>query len=320
MDGIYKNDPVFWEYFVVGAPCSLNTTINKDLGLVNAVKGFQFSLMMDTEDDQNDVDSALHLHPPGSVIDIPCPLAVNVAFGRDCFTRDQLRILIRYSVFDDGTYGSPLNVSRGLFNPVVPENDLRRSQRNACYSESLNGTYRGGITGTKRERKAKRKKDNDVVIPILRRLSKTRDGIVGYGGEGHDPFNVVIQQRFPLDSDFAITVNRSQGQTLERVILAISHRDVCGCNFRYNGIYVAFSRVRSKESIRLLLVGDSIPKKWTSVSYVPNLRPDPLCHAVLNGWSCLGGENWQTNEWSCVLTRRTYETNLSNKRSRHKTV
>jgi hypothetical protein len=52
MDGIYKNDPVFWEYFVIGAPCSLNMTINKDLGLVNAVKGFQFSLMMDTEDDR----------------------------------------------------------------------------------------------------------------------------------------------------------------------------------------------------------------------------------------------------------------------------
>jgi hypothetical protein len=107
--------------------------------------------MMDTEDDQNNVDSALHLHPPGSVIDIPCPLAVNVAFGRDCFTGDQLRTLICYSVFDDGTYGSPLNVLRGLFDPVVPESDLWQSQRNACSSKSLNGTYRGGITGTKRE-------------------------------------------------------------------------------------------------------------------------------------------------------------------------
>jgi hypothetical protein len=33
MEEIYKNDICFWEYFVAGAPCSINTTINKQLNL-----------------------------------------------------------------------------------------------------------------------------------------------------------------------------------------------------------------------------------------------------------------------------------------------
>jgi hypothetical protein len=116
MDDVYKNDPCFWEYFVLGAPCSLNMTLNKELGLVNAVKGKQFSLVMNSEDEQNDVDAALHLHPPGSVIDIPCPLAINVAFSRDEFTTDQLHTLSQYSIFNGEACSFPLYVSGGSCN------------------------------------------------------------------------------------------------------------------------------------------------------------------------------------------------------------
>ena len=73
-----------------------------------------------------------------------------------------------------------------------------------------------------------------------------RERIQGYGTKCCNPLYVTLQQRFPIDSDFAITVNRSQGQTLDHVILTISKREVPACNFRYNGIYVAFSRVREK--------------------------------------------------------------------------
>jgi hypothetical protein len=161
----------------------------------------------------------------------------------------------------------------------------------------------------------KKSKDNSVVVPILRCLSRIRKEIPGYGTKHCRPFKVTLQQRFPIDSDFAITVNRSQGQTLDNVILAISQREAQGCNFRYNGIYVAFSRVREMKSIRLLLVGDTIPQKWMSVACIPNLKPDPFCRAVLSGWSNLGGDDWQTDEWSCILTRRTYEASTLRRRS-----
>jgi hypothetical protein len=309
MEEIYKNDPCFWEYFVAGAPCSINTTINKRLNLVNATKGTQFNLTMNSEAEQNDVDAALRLHPPGSVIDIPCPLAENISFDRRLFTSSQIRALKRYSIVGNDTFSSLMYVSQGSLD-WLRENNVTNLE-----AESDSHSF-----AEEQEQMDTRNKEKDIVIPILRCLSRTRDRIHGYGTNHCDPFTVTLQQRFPIDSDFAITVNRSQGQTLDNVILAISHRDVSGCNFRYNGIYVAFSRVRERRCIRLLLVGDSIPKKWTSVSYIPNLKPDPFCWAVLSGWANLGGDDWQDDEWSPILTRRTYEASRVRKRSRRNGV
>jgi hypothetical protein len=317
MDEIYKNDPCFWEYFVVGAPCSISATINKRLNLVNAMKGTQFSLTMNSEEEQNEVDIALHLHPPGSVIDIPCPLAVNVSFDADLFSNEQMRALKRHSVLGNDLSCSPVYVSQETsdqptrehsgFSEMEPGNESSSED-----SDTSDGCVFIGTQGG--ESKQNKRKDN-VVVPILRCLSRIRKEIPGYGTKQCDAFTVTLQQRFPIDSDFAITVHRSQGQTLENVVLAISHREAQGCNFRYNGIYVAFSRVRMAENIRLLLVGNTIPQKWMSIAYIPNLKPDPFCKAVLSGWSNLGGDDWQTNEWSCITTRQTYEASISKKRS-----
>jgi hypothetical protein len=104
MEEIYKNDPCFWEYFVAGAPCSINMTINKWLNLVNATKGMQFNLTMNSEAEQNDVDAALQLHPPSSVIDIPCSLAENISFNRCLFTSSQIRALKWYSIVGNNTF------------------------------------------------------------------------------------------------------------------------------------------------------------------------------------------------------------------------
>ena len=220
MDEIYKNDPCFWEYFVTGAPCSISATINKRLNLVNAMKGTQFSLMMNSEEEQNEVDVALHLHPPGSVIDIPCPLAVNVSFDAKLFSSEQLRALKQYSVLGNSLFCSPAYVSQEISEhsrtlETESENEVSNEDSdtsNDCIS----------VDEQRGELNQKRKEDN-VVVPILRCLSRTRKDIPGYGPRQCDPFTVTLQQRFPIDSDFAITVNRSQGQTLENVILAISH-------------------------------------------------------------------------------------------------
>jgi hypothetical protein len=308
IDEIYDNDPCFWEYFVVGAPCSINKTLNKGLNLVNAMKGTQFSLTMNSDDEQNDVDAALGLYPPGSVIDIPCPQAINIALKRAMFDDDQIRALKQYSLSDSASCFSPMYASQGsrdtfpINRPVYGVSS--ESESDAEYSDNDNDIlYDQEDVKSARGQQAQ----EDIVVPILRCLSRTRERIQGYGTKRCDPFTVTLQQRFPIDSDFAITVNRSQGQTLDNVILAISHRQIPACNFRYSGIYVAFSRVRERKNIRLLLVGNTIPQKWSSICYISNLKPDPFCQAVLNGWSNLGGDDWQIDEWSPIMTRRAYE-------------
>jgi hypothetical protein len=68
---------------------------------------------MNSEAEQNDVDTALRLHPPGSVIDIPCPLAENISFDNHLFTSSQIRALKRYSIVGNDTFLSLMYVSQG---------------------------------------------------------------------------------------------------------------------------------------------------------------------------------------------------------------
>ena len=55
---------------------------------------------------------------------------------------------------------------------------------------------------------------------------------------------VAIVPNFPLQPAFAITVEKAQGQTLDRVIIAMSECDLSITNFKYSCLYIAMSCVR----------------------------------------------------------------------------
>jgi len=308
MEKVYNNDPCFWEYFVVNAPASINKTINKELNLVNAMRCWQYSISMEDEDQLRLILETVEHTPPGSVIDIPCPLTVNIRIQPNLFTGKQLRSLRQYSIFStDPDTIFDYHAHNNFYERTKPNTStVTYDDNDSEYSDSddipelctgANDVLPGSIIND----------DELIVVPILRSNARSREKVHGYGTDECPPFKVTIQQRFPIDLDFAITVNRSQGQTLDNVILAISKRDLPSCDFRYSGIYVAFSRVKSKENIRLLLVGNSESVKWESIRYITNLRPDPFCQAVLDGWSRQGSGDWLTDEWSSIQTRKSYE-------------
>ncbi|CAN0514437.1 unnamed protein product, partial [Scytosiphon promiscuus] len=63
----------------------------------------------------------------------------------------------------------------------------------------------------------------------------------------------VKRVQFPVRLCFAVTVHRSQGQTLERVVFYL-RRDV----FMHGCLYVGLSRVRNSADIRILTTEDRI--------------------------------------------------------------
>ena len=65
------------------------------------------------------------------------------------------------------------------------------------------------------------------------------------------PFRISRIQ-FPVRLAFAMTINKSQGQTLDRVGLFIPNGV-----FGHGQLYVAFSRVRSSDHIRVFLSDSS---------------------------------------------------------------
>ena len=68
------------------------------------------------------------------------------------------------------------------------------------------------------------------------------------------------RRQFPVRVAFAMTINKSQGQTFGRVGVDLT-RDV----FSHGQLYVAFSRVRNLSSLRVLLPSRNV--RTTNVVY-----------------------------------------------------
>jgi hypothetical protein len=143
-----------------------------------------------------------------------------------------------------------------------------------------------------------------VVIPILPKR-KNRDlwePTTVKGGDGFRPSKIQIKRHFPLEPGFAITVLKAQGRTLRRVILALSKREQHFVNLKYAGIYVAMSRVRQRQDIRLLLhdTGEEGQDVWTTLEYVTALKPERSIKAFFAGYAN------DANHWDADLAYNCY--------------
>lgn len=70
------------------------------------------------------------------------------------------------------------------------------------------------------------------------------------------------RRQFPIRVCFAMTINKSQGQTLDRVGLYL--RTPC---FTHGQLYVAFSRVRAPDKIKVCLLNDKDVSSTTNVVF-----------------------------------------------------
>jgi hypothetical protein len=148
-----------------------------------------------------------------------------------------------------------------------------------------------------------------IVIPITSKDStyaKYKQTIVGGNGDRYAPSKVSIKQVIPLEPSLTTTVHKSQGRTMDAVILALSHRKLAICNLRYEALYVAMSRVRKAADIRLLLHGED---PWQSVSYISTLQPPPSLAAFFAGHD--RGRAEGSTEWNADRAYESYKLNTA---------
>uniref|UniRef100_A0AC34FIM2 ATP-dependent DNA helicase n=1 Tax=Panagrolaimus sp. ES5 TaxID=591445 RepID=A0AC34FIM2_9BILA len=83
-----------------------------------------------------------------------------------------------------------------------------------------------------------------------------------YGGCLSEPGVRFTRTQFPVKLSFAISINKAQGQTLNRVGLLFCHGKEC---FSHGQLYTAMSRVRTKASLKIL---PALPLKLTTKNIV----------------------------------------------------
>jgi len=111
------------------------------------------------------------------------------------------------------------------------------------------------------------------------------------------PSRVIVEPLFPVQPCFAITVDKAQGQTIQRVILALSERDLRLVNFTYSCVTVAFSRVEEAQHLRILLKKEAnAALEWDTLSYISFLERDISVKSFFAGFS-VNRNHWITDVW-----------------------
>ncbi|CAJ1954284.1 unnamed protein product [Cylindrotheca closterium] len=109
---------------------------------------------------------------------------------------------------------------------------------------------------------------------------------------------ITFKPTFPVTAGFALTIDKAQGQTLDRVIIAISERLHKLSNFTYACIYVGNSRVKESGHLRLLLHNRSSKRfQWEMLTYVTELKPAKSIKAFFSGFTT-NRLNWKKDVWN----------------------
>ena len=118
--------------------------------------------------------------------------------------------------------------------------------------------------------------DDEIIIPVTQNPNKCK--WQKYTVEGHNTFSVGrVETRplFPYDLAFAMTVHKAQGRTISRVVLALSMDPLQTSRMSYASIFVAMTRVRQSDHLRLLYHNNGCNRGDLGVEYITRLHPDP---------------------------------------------
>ena len=155
--------------------------------------------------------------------------------------------------------------------------------------------------------RGQRKNPDCIILPIRPYACRAdSERSIVQGSSYFLPSKVRLRRHFPIEPAFAITVHKSEGRTMDNVIIALSKSPAQGCNFSYAQFHVAMSRVKRGADIRLLLVGSTESDQWESLNYLEKLKPDPSIDYFLNGFRNVRlrsdhkspNNNWLHNKWS----------------------
>ena len=153
--------------------------------------------------------------------------------------------------------------------------------------------------------------DGEIVLPIGRMNRKDWDSVVVRGEGLQPPSKVHVKNHFPLEHAFAITVHKAQGRTIDNVILALSKQPYMPLTM--SSVYVSLSRVKSKENIRIFVLGNDKPAKILSLHWLESLKQDTTVDAFFAGFVPGKTEtSWKEVTWKVDHAYQYYQSTNGN--------
>ena len=127
--------------------------------------------------------------------------------------------------------------------------------------------------------------DGKIIVPVSRhnsRCIKKMSELVRPSARPvrYSPSRAYLQDHFPLELGFAITIYKVQGRTIYKIIVALSKHPEEKLRFIFEGVYTALSRIRKSEDMRLLLTN----KDWNTLDYIASLEKDPEITQFFKGY------------------------------------
>jgi ATP-dependent exoDNAse (exonuclease V) alpha subunit len=95
---------------------------------------------------------------------------------------------------------------------------------------------------------------------------------------------VQLLNLFPLELAFAMTIHKAQGRNMPKVILALESRPSYNLQMEFPAIFVAMSRVKKGDDMRVLHGFDSRSSFEDAFSYLTKLKPNKSVSLFYSGY------------------------------------
>ncbi|KAL7526069.1 hypothetical protein ACHAWF_001619, partial [Thalassiosira exigua] len=136
--------------------------------------------------------------------------------------------------------------------------------------------------------------DGTIVIPIRKcrsrelkcKISDVRCG----GGLRYYQSKVSLVDYFPTKLGFSVTIHEAQGRTIPKVILCISENPLPFLRLKWEGLYVALSRVCHRDDIHLLVCFDD----QMTMEYIGSLKKNKFIKSYFDGYIRQIEQSWNT--------------------------
>jgi hypothetical protein len=129
-----------------------------------------------------------------------------------------------------------------------------------------------------------------IIIPLMTSKGNKKPKKINFFNQStNQPYSEVqIQNPFSFQLGFSMTVHKARGRTINKVVLNLQYKPNHNKRLKFDGIFVALSRVRCRSSIRLMKHANTSFEE--TYGYISRLRPAPNVMAFYRGFTGNPGE------------------------------